>query len=283
MRDYHRSLKRRRAMLQVVLYAVLVLFAAMALFPLYFTITTSFKTNEEYIDNQLSVPKNYVLENYEFALVSARLLRYIRNNFIVIPIGLVLYLLVCSAAGFAFGQLRFWRRHHIFMVVLFLMIFPQMVLSLQIYRICNLFRLVNTFAGVILVWVAYFAPFGTYIMTTYYASIPRDIIESSRIDGANIGQILLRLMIPIGAPMMATITIIGFQSMWNELAFSILLLQRKHLRTITLGIALLKGEHGFPDPILTACVMVGSLIPLAVFLFMQKYVAMGATAGAVKG
>jgi len=120
-------------------------------------------------------------------------------------------------------------------------------------------------------------------MTTYFASVPKDIVESAYIDGASVFQILLKVMIPVGAPMMATITVIGFLSMWNELPFSLLLLQKPEMRTITLGIAMLKGEHGLPIPRLSAALMFSSLIPLLVFLFFQKYVAMGATAGAVKG
>jgi ABC-type glycerol-3-phosphate transport system permease component len=163
------------------------------------------------------------------------------------------------------------------------MIFPQMVISVQVYRIAATLKLLNSYIGVILVWVAYFAPFGTYIMTTYYASVPKDIVESARIDGATVFQQLTRIMLPIAAPMIATIMVIGTLSMWNELPFALLLLQKPDMRTITQGIAMMKGEHGLPTPRMSAAVIVSSSIPLALFLFFQKYVAMGATAGSIKG
>ena len=171
------------------------------------------------------------------------------------PVGLLAYLFVCVTAGFAFGRLRFPFRLPIFLSVLFLMIFPQMLLSIQIFQICRALHLVNSYFGLILVWVAYFAPFGTYIMTTYYSTVPMEIIESARMDGASTWQLFFRIMIPIGMPMIAVIIIIGFQSMWNELPFSLLLLQKESLRTITQGIGMMKGQYGLDDTILTAGIM----------------------------
>jgi raffinose/stachyose/melibiose transport system permease protein len=273
----------RKYIIKIVLYVVLAVFALMALVPFYFSVITSLKSNDEYVESKLALPQTVVTDHYHFVLFQGRLLKYLKNNVILIGSGLVLYLIVCSAAGFAFGKLRFPLRLPLFLGVLFLMIFPQMVISVQVYRIAAGLKLLNTYIGVILVWVAYFAPFGTYIMTTYYASVPKDIVESARIDGASVIQQLTRIMLPIAAPMIATIMVIGTLSMWNELPFALLILQKPDMRTITQGIAMLKGEHGLPIPRMTAAVIVSSTIPLALFLFFQKYVAMGATAGSVKG
>jgi len=199
------------------------------------------------------------------------------------PLAMLAYLLVCLTAGFAFGRLRFPFRLPIFLSVLFLMIFPQMLLSLQVFQVCHNLHLINSYLGLILVWVAYFAPFGTYIMTTYYSTVPIEIIESARIDGANTWQIFARLMIPIAMSMVGIIVIIGFQSMWNELPFSLLLLQKDTLRTITLGIAMMQGQYGLDDTVLTAAIMAASVVPFLLFIFFQKYIAMGSYAGAVKG
>ena len=163
------------------------------------------------------------------------------------------------------------------------MIFPQMLLSLQIFQVARSLHLVNSYFGLILVWVAYFAPFGTYIMTTYYSTVPMEIIESARIDGASTLQILFRIMVPIAKPMIVIIIVIGFQSMWNELPFSLLLLQNDALRTITQGIGSMKGEFGLDDTILTAAIVTASSVPLLIFLFFQKYITMGAYSGAIKG
>ncbi|MFW5783061.1 MAG: carbohydrate ABC transporter permease [Spirochaetota bacterium] len=267
---------------KVVIYIALVFFSLMALFPVYFSFSNGFKTPAEFVENKIGLPSEWTGENWNYVVDRVGLPRYLRNNAIVIPIGLAVYLAICSAAGFAFGSLRFRGKLAIFTFILFLMIFPQMIISVPVYILAVRMGLVNTFAGLIIVWVAYFAPFGTYIMTTYFSSIPRSLIESARMDGANVFQILIWLMIPIALPMLATITIIGFQAMWNELPFSLLLLQQQGKRTLTLGIALMKGEHGLPVPIIAAALAFASVVPLVIFLFFQRYVAGGATAGAMK-
>lgn len=268
---------------KIIMYIVLLIFTLCAIYPILFTFQTSLKTAHEYMDNKLSWPKQLTLENYTTVLIKGRLLKYFLNNCILMPAAMLVYLGVCIMAGFAFGRLRFPFRLPIFLAMLFLMIFPQMLLSIQIFQVCRALHLVNSRLGIILVWVAYFAPFGTYIMTTFYASVPMELIESARLDGASTWQLLLRIMVPIARPMVGIIVIIGFQSMWNELPFSMLLLQKDTLRTVTQGIAMLQGQYGVDDTILTAAIMTASAVPLALFLFFQKNISMGAYAGAMKG
>jgi len=271
-----------RSFRHLPLYAVLIIFAGFSLFPIYYTIISSFKTNADFLHNMLFLPSPFTLENFEYSLFKGKIYKYFFNNLIIIPPSLILYLFTCTAAGFAFGKLRFRFKHSIFLFIMFVMSFPQMVLSLQIVKICNTLNLTNTIPGIILVWVAYFAPFGTYMMSTYFSTIPDSIIEAARIDGANIFLILFRIMIPVAAPMMATITVVGFQAMWNELSFSLLLLQDMGKRTMTLGLAMMQGEYGLPDNIITAAIFLTALVPLSLFVVMQKNINMGVTAGSVK-
>ena len=268
---------------KIVMYAVLIAFALFALYPIFYTVMTSAKTMQDYLENKLSWPTRVTFENYVAVLVKGNMLKYFLNNCILMPAAMLVYIAVCVSAGFAFGRLRFPFRLPIFLTMLFLMIFPQMLLSIQIFQVCRKLHLVNSYLGIILVWVAYFAPFGTYIMTTFYSSVPWEIVESARLDGASTWQLLFRIMLPIAKPMLGILVIIGFQAMWNELPFSMLLLQKESLRTVTQGIAMLQGQYGLDDTVLTAGIMVASSVPLALFLFFQKYISMGAYAGAVKG
>jgi len=266
-----------------IMYLVLVICALMALYPLYFMLITSLKGSAEYVNNKLFIPKAPGMDNYFYVWVKGNMLRYFLNSCLLIPSGLVLYLFVCITAGFAFGRLKFPFRFVLFLSVLFLMIFPQMLLSIQIFQICRKLNLINNYVGLILVWVAYFGPFGTYIMTTYYATVPIEIVESARLDGTGVYKMLYYIMVPIAKPMIVIIIVIGTQSMWNELPFSLLLLQTESLRTITQGIGLLKGQYGLDDTILSAAILSASVVPLLLFLFFQRQITMGAYSGAVKG
>ena len=265
-----------------IIYSVLILSSILSLFPLYHVFITSFKQLNDYINNGFFPSTHWVLDNYKVA-IEQNLLYYFRNNFIMIPAALVFYLFICVTAGFAFGRLRFPFRLSLFLLVLFLMIFPQMLLSMQIFQLCSKLHLTNSYLGIILVWTAYFAPFGTYIMATFFSSVPYEIIESARIDGASTWRILTRIALPIAYPMLGIVIIIAFQSMWNELPFSMFLLQKMEMRTVTLGIAMIQGQYGIPVTIQSAVIIMASIIPMGVFVFFQKYIAAGSFAGAIKG
>ena len=273
---YDRSLK-------IIMYTFLAVCAFIALYPILFSVITSIKTPEEYVTNKLGFPANLTFDNYSYVWKNGNMLRYFLNTLLVIPVGLIFYLFICVSAGFAFGRLRFPGRLTLFLAVLFLMIFPQMLLSMQIFQICRSLKLVNNYFGLILVWVAYFSPFGTYIMTTYYSTVPMSLVESARLDGAKLYQMLFSIMVPIAQPMIVVITIIGTQSMWNELPFSMLLLQKADMRTITHSLGMLKGQYGLKDPILMAAILCAASVPILLFLFFQKQITMGSYNGAVKG
>lgn len=254
-----------------------------SLLPLYNVISASLKSIDEFPVNPVWLPFRVVFENFEYAAFSAGLLQYTVNSLILVPLAVAAYLAVCIAAGYAFGKMRFALRLPLFLLVLFLSIFPQLLLATQVFKLIASLGLTNTGLGAALSWIAYFAPFGTYIMTTYFADMPYELVEAARIDGAGPLTLLVKVMTPLATPMIATIAIIGFQAMWNELPFSLLILQSQEQRTLTVGIAMMRGEFGLRVPILSAALVIAMVVPMAIFLLFQRYITLGVTAGAVKG
>lgn len=267
----------------IAVQVCMVLLVIASLLPLYNVISSSFKSIEEYTSNPILFPQVYVSDNYEYAAFSGKLLQFTLNSLLYVPGAVFLYLAVCISAGYAFGKMRFALRLPLFLLVLFLSIFPQLLLATQVFKLVSLMHLTNTGVGAILTWVAYFAPFGTYIMTTYFSDMPYELVEAARIDGAGPMRILTRVMLPMAAPMIATVAIIGFQSMWNELPFSLLILQTQEQRTLTVGIAMMRGEFGLRVPILSAALVIAMAVPMVMFFIFQRQITLGVTAGAVKG
>lgn len=281
--DHYRRTRLNNKLFNLLTYLLLTILALIIVYPIYFAVITSLKTTAAYASDKVGLPKAPTLANFTHVLMRMNMLTFLFNTLLLVGVSMVLYFLVCTAAGFAFGKLRFKGRLGVFTFILFIQIFPQMVIAGQVYQLINQMHLLNTYAGLILVWVAYFAPFGTYIMTTYYSSVPKSMVESARIDGAGVFQQLFSIMIPIAKPMIGTLGIIGALAMWHELPFSMLILQRQKLRTLTLGIALMQGEFGLPTPVLTAAILVTSGVPLILYIIFQNYITMGSTAGSVKG
>ncbi|MGL1893059.1 MAG: carbohydrate ABC transporter permease [Spirochaetaceae bacterium] len=268
---------------KVAVYLFLIFVTFISLYPLLFTLVSSFKSPTEYALSKNAMPVKWIWSNYSYVFRNLNIQRYMLNSTISVILGMALYFVVCNAAGFALGMLRFRYKLTIFSFILFFQIFPQMVIAAQVYRICSKMGLMNSYIGLVLVWVAYFAPFGTYIMSTYYSTIPRSLIESARIDGANVFQQLFKIMMPIATPMIGTIGIVGSLAMWTELPFSLLLIQDPKMRPLSLGLAVMKGEHGIPIPTLSAAILLSALIPLILYLFFQNKIHMESTAGSVKG
>ena len=167
-----------------------------SIFPLYNVIVASFKSGDEFVVNPFFPPKSPTSENFVYAAVNGSLLHYAVNSLILVPSGLLLYLAVCVSAGYAFGKMRFRLKRPLFLLVLFLTIFPQLLLATQVFKLISLLHLTNTGPGVILTWVAYFSPFGTYIMTTYFTDMPYELVEAARMDGASPLRILVQVMTP---------------------------------------------------------------------------------------
>jgi len=278
-----RNAQSIRGEVRIFVQIMMILLVLASLLPLYDVVAASFKSGDEFLVNTFLPPNSPIIDNYVYAATSGRLLRFTLNSLILVPIGLVFYIAVCVSAGYAFGKMRFASRRPLLLFVLFLMIFPQLLLATQVFRVISILNLTDTGLGVILTWVAYFAPFGTYIMTTYFTDMPYELVEAARMDGASHLRILTTVMVPIAMPMIATIAIIGFQSMWNELPFSLLILQTEASRTVTLGIAMMKGQYGLRVPIQSAALVIAMAVPLIIFLVFQRYVTLGVTAGAVKG
>ncbi len=272
----------QRSMGRTLTYILLIIVSLLSLYPIYFTFISSFKTAQDFTFSKTGLPDVWVLSNYQYVLRNLGIAQNTMNSLVTVSIGLLLYTYLCNAAGFALGMLKFKFKLVIFSFILFFQIFPQMVIAAQVFRICAMIGLMDTRIGLSLVWVAYFAPFGTYIMATYYATMPRSLLESARIDGAHILQQLFHVMAPMAKPMIGTLVIIGSLAMWTELPFSLLLIQTPAKRPLSLGIAIMKGEHGIPTPTLSAAILVSIIIPLALYFIFQNNINMGSTSGSVK-
>jgi len=281
--NYHLSTPFRGNTRKFIMYIILTILALLAVYPILFSIITSIRTEDAYLADKMGLPESFYLGNFHHVLNYSNLFHYFWNSVIFVTGGTLLYLLLVITSGYAFGQLRYRFKSQIFSVVLFLMIFPQMLLSIPMYIIAVKMGLTNSLWGAIIICTAFFAPYGTYMMTTYFSSVPQALRESARIDGAGAFTTLWKIMLPIGLPMVATVAIVAFTSFWNELPFSVLLLQRKEIKTLVLGVALMRGEYGLPTTSLAASVVIAMILPLSVFMFFQRKVDGGATAGAVKG
>jgi ABC-type glycerol-3-phosphate transport system permease component len=192
-----------------------------------------------------------------------------------------LLLLVASLAGYGLSILRFRGRRLMFYIILAAMMIPVQVILVPFYQLMIALDLVNTRIGLILSYTAFFTPFSVYLMTAYYGTMPRELAEAAKIDGASLWQTWRHVILPLGKPALITLGILNTLYCWNDVLIALLVLQDQ--RTIMVGISSLRGEYSTNIPMLAAGVVMAAFPVLALFLIFQKRIVSGVTVGAVKG
>ena len=204
------------------------------------------------------------------------------NSTLITLSAIGLILIASTAAGYAFGTLRYRFSGAVFLVIAAAMMVPMQ--SLIIPEYINLARLgfINHYYGAILVYAALGTPFATFLMTTYFRRLPEDVIEASLIDGLGYGKIFFRIMLPLAVPAIATVAVLQFIQIWDDLLVGLLFLQTPAHRTITVGLETIPAQHFQDFPMEMAGSLVSALPAVLVYLIFQRYLIRGLTMGMSK-
>ena len=262
--------------------ALLSVLAFTTIMPIVFVVVTSFKTSEDYAANKIGLPNPWTLDNLVRAWERAHVSEYAMNSFIVVSMAVVLIVITSAPAGYALVHLRFPFRRLGLVAIVALLLIPTTVLMVPLFRTVQQMGLLNSFVGLALVYATLNLPFSVYLMVAYMHGVPREILEAAEVDGASIFRRFLNVAIPLTLPGVLTVATLNFVWLWNELLFALLFLQEKSMRTLIVGVALLRGQHTSDIPLVAAGLLLSMIPPVLVFVFLQRSLARGLTAGAVK-
>lgn len=257
------------------------LLALSCLYPIWFAVNNALKDNKGYILDRFGMVNNPTLDNFVTAWGRARFSEYFLNSVVVTAGAVALLLVTASLAGFALAVLRFPYRRLVFVVILAALMIPVQVVLVPFYQTIIGLGLLNTRAGLILSYTAFFLPFSVYLMTAFYAALPRELTEAARIDGAKFWQVWWYVMLPMGTPALITLGILNTLYCWNDVLISLLVLQDE--RTLMVGITALRGEYTTNVPLLAAGIVLAAAPIVLIYLFFQRRIVAGIAAGAVKG
>ena len=255
--------------------------ALSCVYPIFFALNNALKTTKEYILDRFGLVSDPTLQNFVVAWGRAKLGEYFINSVITTAGAVALLLLISSLAGFALALLRFPFRRLIFLVILASLMIPVQVVLVPFYRTVIALDLVNTRIGLIVSYTAFFLPFSVYLMTAFYASLPRELVEAARIDGASFVQVWRYVMLPLGKPALITLGILNTLYCWNDVLISLLVLQKQ--RTVMVAIAALRGEYTTNVPLLTAGIVLAAAPIVIIYVVFQRRIVDGIAVGAVKG
>jgi multiple sugar transport system permease protein len=259
-----------------------------SLVPIYWTINTSLQTESQ----AGSKPAHYVppaptLKNYVTLLGdSGSLPDQIRRSTVNILIecasATIVTVLLSTLAAYAFARMTFRGRNVLFYTVLGTMAFPAYTTLIPLYRILGDFGLVNTYTGIVLVYVSGFLPLATWIMYNYLTSLPAAIEEAGQVDGANRMQILWHVLLPLALPGIVSTAIITFLFSWTQFLFPLVLSTDLSTQPLTVVVQSLQGQHVVPTTLLSAAGVIAIAVPAVIGLTLNRYIVSGLLTGSVK-
>jgi arabinosaccharide transport system permease protein len=269
--------------LLVLLFAVL---AILALFPFYSLALASLKPSKEMLRYGLNVklqPELLSFHNYSF-LFSASAKKYLiwyKNSVLISIVYTLFCLLLSSMVGYGLAMYRFVGRNIIFLFVLLVMMVPVEIIMLPLYKQMISFRLIDTYAGVILPFVV--APLPIFFFRQYAAGLPKDFLDAGRIDGCSEYGIFFKIMMPLMAPAFGAMAILQALASWNSFVWPLIVLKTGEKLTLPIGLSSLVTPYGNNYDILIAGSVLAIVPILIVFIFFQRFFVSGLTVGGVKG
>jgi alpha-glucoside transport system permease protein len=224
----------------------------------------------------------FTLENYGQVIGAQSMGRAFLNSLIITIPSTLLPLVVCSLAAYAFAWLRFRFRDTIFLVVVALMMVPVQLGFIPLLQLFKPFGLTQGYVAVWLAHTAFALPFGIFLLRNFFITLPRDLIEAARIDGASVLGIFRTIVVPLSVPAIAAYGIFQFLWVWNDLLMSLIFVQTNANYPLTIQVTTLLGTYGTEWNLLAAAAFLLMALPLAVFFSLQRYFVQGLLAGSVK-
>ena len=269
---------RRGWLMTVLVWGVALLF----LIPFLWMISSSLKPNYQIFEVPPRwIPNPPAWENYRAALTTLPFDRYVLNTAIISLLTIVGHLLSCTLIAYAFARLRAPGRDALFVVVLATMMLPYPVTMVPLYVIFSRLGWINTFLP--LTAPAFFgSAFYIFLLRQFFLTLPADFEDAATMDGANLLQILWRIILPLSTPALATVAIFTFQASWNDFLAPLIYLQKPDLYTVTLGLQFFRSTYTTNWAYLMAASLATALPVIAVFFAAQRYFVEGITLSGIK-
>jgi alpha-glucoside transport system permease protein len=228
-------------------------------------------------------PAGFTLSSYQQIFNTPGFSDFFLNSLLITLPATIIQVVISTFAGYAFAWMNFRGKDLFFIVIVGLMVVPVQMTFIPILKLFATLHISGTFLAIWLAHTGYGLPFQTYLLRSYIGSLPKEVFESAEMDGANHATRFWRLVVPMSIPAIAANTIFVFLGVWNDLLIAVTYLGQSPNRPLTAWIAQQTTSLGGGWQVLTAAAVIQMALPLAIFLFLQRYFVRGISAGAVKG
>lgn len=279
--------RRRRARTQTALgdalkQGVLLIASFVALVPTFYMIMTALKSEEEYAIDKLGLPDAPILDNFRAVLVDSPFLAWMVNSFILVVGSVALSIVVSCLAAYAIARMEFKGRDTLLALSTSLMAVPPVVMIVPLFVLYTQLDLISTYQGAIIIYAGLITPFSVYLLTTFFRTVPKELFESAKLDGAGDLLILWKIVLPLSLPALVTLVVVNSLYVWNDLLIAIIFLQEDAKRTLMAGISVFQGRYNNQVPLTMAGMVIASAPMFILYIAFQKHFIRGLMAGAIK-
>ncbi|MDI3548631.1 MAG: multiple sugar transport system permease protein [Halanaerobiales bacterium] len=267
----------------VLKYVLVILLLSIIILPFYWIFISSVKPTDELIRAiPTFIPEKWTFSHYSRLFAASDYGQYLWNSFYVAFWSMVITVILASLGGYSIYRCSYPGKNFISKLILVTYIFPQVLILIPLYKVMSRFYLINNLWSLIIINVTICAPFGVWLLRTFFGTIPMAIEEAAAIDGASQLKTLYKIFIPLAAPGMATVAIYAFLTSWTEFLFANVFIIDEELKTLPVGLARFITQYNVDWGLLNAGAMVTAIPPLIFFAFVGKYFIKGLTAGSIK-
>lgn len=266
-------------------YIVLIAIVVVLLFPIYWMVVCALMpTHYLTVLPPHFIPVDVTLENFVSIFTTPKYLTYFKNSFVTAFGTVALTLLIAIPAGYAFSRFQFRGKNTLLTTILSVQMFPIVVILISLYAFYMQLNMLSTYRGLILADTTFALPLAITLIKSFFDTVPRSLDESAKIDGAGRLRTMLSILFPLVLPGVVAVCIYTFLNAWDDYLMALIIMQDQTMKTLTIGIAeTFLGEYAYNYGGMMAFAVGGSAPIVIIFIFLQKYMIAGLTAGAVKG
>jgi len=274
-------MKTKQIIYRWFLFLILLFILAGMLFPMYWMVRTSLTKETGYVLNFRDLlPEKLTLKNYQDVWSSAPFLRFFLNSLVVAILVTLGNIIFCLMVGYAFARREFVLKNFLFLSVILILMIPAHIIIIPLFILIKQMGWYDTYLALIIPWLV--KPLGIFLMRQYIQNLPKELEDAARIDGAGDFRILFKIVLPLCKPALAVLAIQVFLVNWNSFLFPFILTSSEKMRTLPVALALYQGYQTIDWPHLMAASTICALPVIILFLFFQRQIISGLTAGALK-
>lgn len=264
------------------IYPVLLVIAATIVYPLLWMLASAFRTNTDVLGSPFGLPSHPTLANFRQLFDEGELVQWLRSSAFVTVTSVVVVVALSAVAAYGFSTFEFRFKTPLFAALIVGLMVPPQALVIAGFKWVTILKLEDSYLGLILTYSAW-TPFGILLLRNFFDSVPRDIVEAARIDGASHVRMFAQIMLPMARPVVLTVVIFNVIWIWNDFIYPLIYIQTPSKYTVPVGVLQFQGRSSTALGSQMAVLAVATAFPVLVYLVFRRQFVRGVMQGAVKG